>query len=75
MRQWARGAAAALGIVAGCTTALADDAAVRIGVLNDMSSVYSDAAGRGAVEAAIMAAEDAGLVLGRKVEVVFADHQ
>jgi len=75
MRQWARSAAAALGIVAGCTEALADDAPVRIGVLNDMSSVYSDAAGRGAVEAAIMAAEDAGLVLGRKVEVVFADHQ
>jgi branched-chain amino acid transport system substrate-binding protein len=73
MRHWAWGAGAALCIMAGCAEAA--DAIVRIGVLNDMSSVYSDAGGRGAVEAAIMAAEDAGPVLGHKVEVIFADHQ
>lgn len=48
---------------------------VKIGVLNDMSSVYSDAGGKGAVESAKMAAEDAGPVLGAAVEIVSADHQ
>ena len=34
---------------------------VKIGVLTDMSSVYADGAGKGSVEAARMAIEDAGL--------------
>ena len=50
--------------------------AVRIGVLNDMSSVYSDFQGPGSVLAAQMAVEDyGGKAGGKKVEVVFADHQ
>jgi branched-chain amino acid transport system substrate-binding protein len=49
---------------------------VRIGVLNDQSSVYADFQGRGSVLAAQMAVEDyGGKAAGRKVEVVFADHQ
>ena len=49
---------------------------VRIGVLNDQSSVYADFQGRGSVLAAQMAVEDyGGRAAGRKVEVVFADHQ
>jgi branched-chain amino acid transport system substrate-binding protein len=48
---------------------------VKIGVLNDMSSVYADIGGKGSVAAAEMAVEDAGPVLGRKVEIVSADHQ
>jgi len=49
---------------------------VRIGVLNDMSSVYADFQGPGSVLAAQMAVEDfGGKVAGKKVEVVFADHQ
>jgi branched-chain amino acid transport system substrate-binding protein len=48
---------------------------VKIGVLNDMSSLYADIGGKGSVEAAKMAAEDAGNVLGQPVQVIFADHQ
>ena len=49
---------------------------VRIGVLNDMSSVYADFQGPGSVLAAQMAVEDfGGKAAGKKVEVVFADHQ
>ena len=50
--------------------------AVRIGVLNDMSGVYSDDQGPGSVIAAQMAVEDyGGKVAGKKVEVLSADHQ
>jgi branched-chain amino acid transport system substrate-binding protein len=48
----------------------------RIAVLNDQSGLYADLAGLGSVEAAKMAVEDfGGSVLGRKIEVVTADHQ
>ncbi|MDA8247965.1 MAG: ABC transporter substrate-binding protein [Rhodospirillales bacterium] len=47
----------------------------RIGVLADMSGAYADVGGLGSVEAARMAVEDfGGSVLGRKIEVVSADH-
>jgi branched-chain amino acid transport system substrate-binding protein len=49
---------------------------VKIGVLNDQTGLYADLAGPGSVLAARMAAEDmGGSVLGKPVEVVFADHQ
>lgn len=48
---------------------------IRIGVLTDMSGVLADTLGPGSLEAARMAAEDNGDVLGRKVEVLSADHQ
>lgn len=49
---------------------------LKIGVLNDQSGPYADLGGQGSVIAARMAVEDfGGSVLGRKVEVVFADHQ
>jgi branched-chain amino acid transport system substrate-binding protein len=49
---------------------------VRIGILTDLSGVYADFGGQGAVEAAKMAVEDAGgKVLGKTVEVISADHQ
>lgn len=51
------------------------DDVVRIGVLTDMSGIYSDLAGVGAVEAVRMAAEDfGGEVLGAPIEVIFSDH-
>jgi branched-chain amino acid transport system substrate-binding protein len=50
-------------------------AQVKIGVLNDMSSLYADIGGKGSVVAAQMAADDAGPVLGQKVQIVSADHQ
>lgn len=52
------------------------DDVVKIGVLNDQSGVYADLCGPGSVEAARMAVEDfGGKVLGKPIEVVFADHQ
>jgi branched-chain amino acid transport system substrate-binding protein len=49
---------------------------VRIGVLNDQSSLYADLAGQGSVVAARMAVEDFGAAKkGLKVEIVSADHQ
>ncbi len=49
--------------------------AIRIGVLNDMSSVYADFQGAGSVLAAQMAAEDFAKISKRKVEILSADHQ
>jgi len=47
----------------------------KIGVMGGFSGVYADVAG-GQVEAAQMAVEDfGGTVLGRKIEVISADHQ
>ena len=52
------------------------DGVVKIGMLEDMSSIYADITGLGAVTAARMAVEDfGGKVLGRPIEVVSADHQ
>jgi branched-chain amino acid transport system substrate-binding protein len=49
---------------------------IKIGVLSDMSSLYTDLAGAGSVVAAKMAVEDSGIEKkGFKVEVVSADHQ
>ena len=49
---------------------------VRIGVLNDMSGVYSDDQGPGSLLAAQMAVEDfGGSVAGQKIEVLSGDHQ
>jgi branched-chain amino acid transport system substrate-binding protein len=52
------------------------DGVVRIGLILDMSGLYSDITGEGSVTAARMAIEDfGGKVLGRPIEVVYADHQ
>jgi branched-chain amino acid transport system substrate-binding protein len=49
---------------------------VRVGVLTDMTGVYSDSLGTGSVYAAQLAVEDVGAsVLGRPVEVLSADNQ
>ena len=51
-------------------------AAVKLGLLLDLSSVYADVGGKGSQTAAEMAAEDfGGKVLGRPIEVIAADHQ
>jgi len=68
--------AAATAVALGAAGAAAQSGGpVKIGVLNDMSSLYADIGGKGSVEAAKMAAEDAGNVLGQPVQVIFADHQ
>ncbi len=49
---------------------------IRLGVLNDQSSLNADVSGFGSVESARMAVEDfGGKVLGRPIEVLYADHQ
>ena len=56
--------------------AQAEDVSVKIGVLTDMSSLYSDIGGAGSVAAAKLAVEDFNPAAhGMKVEVVNADHQ
>ena len=51
-------------------------APLRIGLLLDMAGPYADIGGQGTITAARMAVDDfGGNVLGRPIEVVFADHQ
>lgn len=52
------------------------DGVVRVGVIEDMSGVFATITGRGAVTAAQMAIDEfGGRVLGKPVELVYADHQ
>ncbi len=54
------------------------DGTVKVGVLNDQSSLYADATGQGSVIAARMAVEDYMKINPNsklKVEIIFADHQ
>ncbi|MDF9430286.1 ABC transporter substrate-binding protein [Cupriavidus gilardii] len=54
---------------------LSDDL-VKVGLILDMSGLYADVTGRGSATAAQMAIDDfGGKVLGRKIELVVADHQ
>ncbi len=67
---------AALALGAGPAFAQISDGIVKIGVLNDQSSLYADLAGQGSVVAARMAVEDfEAAKKGLKVEIIFADHQ
>src|SRR2546423_411360 len=60
----------------GAAQAQISDNVIKIGVLSDMSSLYTDLAGAGSVVAARMAVEDSGIEKrGYKVEIVSADHQ
>ena len=69
-------ASAALVLGLQCAAALAADDTIKIGVLNDQSGVFADNGGRGSVAAARLAAEDFGNeILGKKIEVISADHQ
>ena len=52
------------------------DGVIKIGVLNDQSSLYADLTGTGSVVAARLAVEDFGAAKkGMKVEILSADHQ
>ena len=49
---------------------------IKIGIITDMSGLYSDIDGLGGVEAMKMAvAEMGGAINGKKIEIVYADHQ
>src|SRR5207245_11620816 len=68
------GAAAVLGLAAPAFAEISGDA-VKLGVLNDMSSLYADITGPGSVEAARMALADfGGVVNAKKIELTSADH-
>ena len=68
-------AVAALAAVSGGVGA-ADQAPVKIGFITDMSGLYADIDGQGGLEAIKMAVADfGGTVLGKKIEIVSADHQ
>ncbi len=68
--------AVSLAALAAPAAAQVSDDLVKIGILNDQSGVYADFGGKFSYEAALMAVEDyGGSVLGKKVEVVTADHQ
>src|SRR5512147_445956 len=67
--------ATALGLSATASAQVSDNV-IKIGVLSDMSSLYTDLAGAGSVAAARLAVEDSGIEKrGYKVEIVSADHQ
>jgi len=58
------------------TAAQAEDISVKLGVMNDMSSLYADISGPGAVTAAKLAIQDFNPAAhGMKVELISADHQ
>src|SRR5437868_13058596 len=76
LKMKAIAAAAALAFAAGTAHAQISGNVVKIGVLNDQSSLYADLGGQGSVTAARMAIEDfKAKEKGLNVEVVFADHQ
>ncbi|HME86422.1 MAG TPA: ABC transporter substrate-binding protein, partial [Roseiarcus sp.] len=69
-------------LVSGLALALAprvswaeDARPTKIGVMNDMSSVYSDYQGIGSVVAAQLAVDDFSAKMGVPIEIVSADHQ
>ena len=65
-----------LPLLTGVAPASADDGAFVIGIMNDQSGPYADLAGPSSVQAVRMAIEDfGGTVLGKKIELLVADHQ
>jgi len=76
MRFAASLAFAVAALISTAAQAQSSDVAVKIGVLSDMSSLYSDVGGPGSVVAAKLAVDDFNPAAhGMKVEVVGADHQ
>ncbi|MBN8976777.1 MAG: ABC transporter substrate-binding protein [Xanthobacteraceae bacterium] len=66
----------AIALSGGAAQAQISDDVVKIGVLTDMSSLYSDATGKGSLIATQMAVEDfGGKVKGKPIVVLSGDHQ
>jgi len=75
MNRTLTGAIAALMALGATAVQAQEKKPLKIGGILDMSSLYADITGAGSLEAAKMAAEDfGGEVLGRKIEVIAADH-
>ncbi|MFZ6673351.1 ABC transporter substrate-binding protein [Undibacterium sp. Rencai35W] len=67
---------AALATLSGTASAQVSGDVVKIGFITDVSGLYSDIDGQGGAEAIKMAIADfGGTVLGKKIELVTADHQ
>ena len=68
--------AAATCALAGTAQAQVSGDVVKIGIITDMSGLYADLDGAGGVEAIKLAIADMkGMAAGKKIEVVYADHQ
>lgn len=69
-------ATAAMALCCAANASAQSQPPIRIGVLTDLSGPLADLSGKGSVEAIKMALEDFGpTVLGRKIEILSADHQ
>ena len=76
MRKSITAALCALIGLTGASRAGAAGEQIVIGDIDDLSGVYADATGQGAIEAANMAIADfGGTVLGKKIVLLSADHQ
>ncbi len=68
--------AVALTIMATVAHAQGPGDVIRIGILNDQSGPYTDVGGKGSVIAAEIAVEEfGGKLLGKRIEIISADHQ
>jgi branched-chain amino acid transport system substrate-binding protein len=68
-------AVAACTLLAGAAKAQISNDTVKIGVLTDFESNYSDVGGKGSLIAARMAVDQfGGKVLGKPIEIISADH-
>lgn len=75
MKRILVGAVAALAALGAAAAQAQSKPPLKLGGILDMSSLYADITGSGSETAAKMAVEDfGGEVLGRKIEVVVADH-
>ena len=75
MKSLAAALVASIAYGSAATAQISDDV-VKIGVLNDMSSLYADLGGKGSLVSVQMAVADyGGKVKGKPVEVIAADHQ
>ena len=75
LKKIAAASALTLAAATGANAQVSGDV-IKIGIITDMSGLYSDIDGAGGVEAIKMAVADmGGAVGGKKGEVVFADHQ
>ena len=68
--------AMALAVMAGAAQAQGTGDVIKIGILNDQAGPYADVGGKGSVIAAKLAVEDfGGKLLGKRIEIISADHQ
>jgi branched-chain amino acid transport system substrate-binding protein len=75
LKKLASATALSLAAISGAQAQISGDV-IKIGIITDMSSVYADIDGQGGVEVIKMAIADmGGAINGKKIEVVFADHQ